>query len=56
MSRNSLLLSLPIQLSPLATVISAKCFFCWIMSLMRSSKVSLVMKRCTMTFRCCPMR
>ena len=55
-SRSSLLLSLPIQLSPVATVISAKCFLCIIISLIRSSNVPFVIKRCTATFFCCPIR
>ena len=49
-ARNSLLLSLPIQLSPLATVMSARCFFSCIIRSIFSSNVPLVMKRCTMTF------
>lgn len=44
-SLNSLLLSLPIQFSPVATVMSARCFFFWIISSIRSSNVFLVMKR-----------
>ena len=53
---SSSLLRLPIQFSPVATVMSARCFFSCIMRSICSSKVFLVMKRCTMTFWCCPMR
>ena len=55
-SFNSLLLNLPIQFSPLDTVISASARLLLIMSLMRSSKVFLVIKRCTITFFFCPIR
>ena len=55
-SFNSLLLNLPIQFSPVDTVISASARLLLIMSLMRSSKVFLVIKRCTITFFFCPIR
>ena len=51
-SCSSLFESLPIQLSPVDTVRSARCFFSCIIASMRSSKVFCVMKRCTCTFLC----
>ena len=51
-SCSSLFESLPIQLSPVDTVRSARCFFSCIIASMRSSKVCCVMKRCTCTFLC----
>lgn len=55
-SFSSLLLMLPIQFSPVATVMFASRFFPWIISLIFSSKVSLVMNRWTMTLLFWPMR
>ena len=46
----------PIQLSPTETVMSARDFFFWMISLIFSSKVFLVMKRWTRTLFFCPMR
>lgn len=46
----------PIQLSPTETVMSARDFFFWMISLIFSSKVFLVMKRWTRTLFFWPMR
>lgn len=48
--------SCPIHVSPVPTAISASSRLLRISASMRSSKVPRVMKRCTCTLRCCPMR